>query len=110
VVERVRAARPDLVLVALGSPKQERWVGRALPQIRPAVVVGVGASLDFLAGAVRRAPRWMSRAGLEWLFRLWQEPRRLARRYLLRDPRFLPILARTALEPRARRVRDSKAL
>lgn len=104
-IERVRAARPDLALVALGAPKQERWIHRALPRIRPAVAMAVGASLDFLAGRVRRAPRWMARAGLEWAFRLAQEPRRLGRRYLLKDPRFLVILARTALAPKRERVR-----
>ncbi len=104
-LERVRAARPDLLIVALGSPKQERWIHRHLQGIRPAVAVGLGATLDFVAGRIRRAPSWMSRAGLEWLFRLCQEPRRLARRYLLRDPRFLPILFRTALSPRSQRVR-----
>lgn len=105
-VERVRAARPDLVLVALGTPKQERWIHQVLARIRPAVAIGVGASLDFVADRVRRAPRWMAHAGLEWLFRLAQEPRRLARRYLLKDPRFLLILARTALAPRSQRVRE----
>ncbi len=104
-IERVRAARPDLALVALGAPKQERWIHRALPRIRPAVAMAVGASLDFLAGRVRRAPRWMARAGLEWAFRLAQEPRRLGRRYLLKDPRFLAIVARTALAPKRERVR-----
>jgi len=105
-LERVCAARPDLLLVALGSPKQERWIHRALPRLRPAVAVAVGASLDFLAGRVRRAPGWMSRAGLEWLYRLWQEPRRLAVRYLWKDPRFLGVLLRSALRPRAERVLD----
>lgn len=104
--ERVRAASPDLVLVALGCPKQERWIFRAAPHIRPAVAVAVGAALDFIAGHVRRAPPWMSRAGLEWLFRLAQEPRRLAYRYLVKDPRFLAVLARTARAARAERVRD----
>jgi N-acetylglucosaminyldiphosphoundecaprenol N-acetyl-beta-D-mannosaminyltransferase len=102
---RVREASPDLVLVALGSPKQERWIHAALPFIRPAVAIAVGASLDFVAGQVRRAPRWMSGAGLEWLFRLAQEPRRLAYRYLVKDPRFALVLARTAFAPRSRRFR-----
>jgi N-acetylglucosaminyldiphosphoundecaprenol N-acetyl-beta-D-mannosaminyltransferase len=103
--ERVRAAAPDLVLVALGAPKQERWIHRHLERLRPAVALGVGASLDFLAGRVRRAPRWISRAGLEWAYRLAHEPRRLAHRYLVRDPRFLPILLRTARSPRSTRTR-----
>jgi N-acetylglucosaminyldiphosphoundecaprenol N-acetyl-beta-D-mannosaminyltransferase len=63
----------------------------------------VGASLDFLAGRVRRAPRWVARAGLEWLWRLALEPRRLAHRYLRKDPRFLAVLWRTAREARASR-------
>jgi N-acetylglucosaminyldiphosphoundecaprenol N-acetyl-beta-D-mannosaminyltransferase len=102
---RVREARPDLLLVGLGAPKQELWIHRSLAAIRPAVAVAVGASLDFIAGRARRAPRWMSRAGLEWLHRLAHDPRRLARRYLLRDPRFLAVLARTAATPRALRSR-----
>jgi N-acetylglucosaminyldiphosphoundecaprenol N-acetyl-beta-D-mannosaminyltransferase len=62
--------------------------------IGPAVAIGLGASLDFAAGRVRRAPSWMSHAGLEWLFRLWREPRRLAHRYLVRDPQIVPIFLR----------------
>ena len=104
-VERVRVASPEVLLVALGTPKQERWIHRVLPRIRPAVAIGVGAALDFVAGRVRRAPRWMSGAGLEWAFRLAQEPRRLAYRYLVKDPRFIAVLARMALEPRSRRIR-----
>jgi N-acetylglucosaminyldiphosphoundecaprenol N-acetyl-beta-D-mannosaminyltransferase len=103
IVAQVRAARPDLVLVALGSPKQERFIHRRARQLAPAVCIGVGATLDFLAGTVRRAPRWMSRAGLEWLFRLVQEPRRLARRYLWNDPRFALIVWRTLQAPRETR-------
>ena len=92
VVDRIRAAAPDLVLVALGAPKQEIWSHLHRALLKPAVLVGVGASLDFVAGIQKRAPRWMSKAGLEWLFRLGQEPRRLAARYLLRDPEFCLIL------------------
>jgi N-acetylglucosaminyldiphosphoundecaprenol N-acetyl-beta-D-mannosaminyltransferase len=101
VVARVREARPDLVLVALGAPKQEIWIDQTRSDLRPAVLLGVGASLDFVAGTIPRAPRWLSRVGLEWAFRLSREPRRLWRRYLVRDPRFLVILGR-ALMDRAR--------
>jgi N-acetylglucosaminyldiphosphoundecaprenol N-acetyl-beta-D-mannosaminyltransferase len=96
-LERLAAARPNLVLVALGAPKQELWIDRFAPQIKPAVAIAVGGSLDFVAGRVRRAPPWMSRVGLEWLFRLAQEPRRMWRRYLVEDPRFVAIVARTRL-------------
>ncbi len=94
LVADLRAARPDLVLVALGCPKQEILMHRIASAVRPAVCVGVGAGLDFLAGLVPRAPRWVSAAGLEWLYRLSREPRRLWRRYLLRDPGFALILLR----------------
>lgn len=92
--ERVRDARPHLVLVALGSPKGELWAHEAQAELAPAVVVGVGAGLDFIAGVARRAPAWISRIGLEWLYRLLHEPRRLWRRYLVRDPQFAVIFAR----------------
>ena len=103
--ERIRNAKADLVLVALGAPKQERWIHRTLPRIRPSVAIAVGGTLDLVVGRIPRAPRWMSHAGLEWLFRLAQEPRRLAPRYLWKDPRFAVVLARTAALPRAERVR-----
>ncbi len=94
VVLRVRESRADLVLVALGAPKQELWIAEAAADLRPAVLLGVGASVDFLAGTARRAPAWVSASGLEWLYRLAQEPRRLWKRYLLRDPEFLLIVLR----------------
>lgn len=96
-VERIRNARPDLVLVALGAPKQEIWSQARRGLLSPAVLIGVGASLDFVAGIQKRAPRWMSKVGIEWVYRLAQEPRRLAGRYLLRDPEFCWILLRQLL-------------
>ncbi len=104
LVERARAAKPDLVLVALGSPKQELLIDRMREQLRPAVALGIGASLDFVAGTVKRAPRWMSKAGLEWSYRLAQEPGRMWRRYLVNDPKFLLILLRTLKIPIAERT------
>jgi len=94
VAERIVRAQPDLVLVALGAPKQELWSYTRSERLKPAVLIGVGASLDFVAGVQKRSPRWMSKVGLEWLYRLAQEPRRLAARYLLRDPEFCLILLR----------------
>jgi N-acetylglucosaminyldiphosphoundecaprenol N-acetyl-beta-D-mannosaminyltransferase len=104
LVRRIEAARPHLVLVALGAPKQEIWIDLVREKLKPAVLLAVGASLDFLAGTTPRAPRWMSRSGLEWLFRLGLEPRRLWQRYLLRDPKFLMIVGR-ALRHRNRQAR-----
>jgi len=95
LMQRIRRAEPHLVLVALGAPKQELWIAARRERLAPAVFLGVGAALDFAAGTLRRAPLWMQRAGLEWLFRLAQEPRRLARRYLWNDLKFVRILLRT---------------
>lgn len=101
VVARVKMANPHLVLVAFGAPKQEIWIDRARDALRPAVLFGVGATLDFLAGTMPRAPTWMARSGLEWAFRLSREPRRLWRRYLVRDPKFLLVLGRALLGRRS---------
>ncbi len=85
------SANPDIIYVALGSPKQERLIAQLRPALPGAWWLGVGISFSFVCGHVRRAPRWMQRLGLEWVHRLAQEPRRLARRYLLEG---LPFAAR----------------
>jgi N-acetylglucosaminyldiphosphoundecaprenol N-acetyl-beta-D-mannosaminyltransferase len=105
IVEQIRRAAPHVVLVALGAPKQELFINAARLEIGGAVMLGIGASLDFIAGNVRRAPRWMSQHGLEWCYRLLQEPRRLWRRYLLRDPKFFRIVWRCWREQRRERER-----
>lgn len=86
VVEQVRAAKPDLLFVALGAPKQELFIARHKEELGAVVAMGVGGSFDVLAGKVRRAPAWMRRLGLEWLGRLFIEPRRFRRMLVL--PRF----------------------
>jgi N-acetylglucosaminyldiphosphoundecaprenol N-acetyl-beta-D-mannosaminyltransferase len=101
----LRAAQPDVVYVALGFPKQERLIRRLRAEHPSVWFVSVGASFSFVAGEIARAPVWMQRAGLEWVHRLAQEPRRLARRYLVDGIPFLVrVLAsaarqRTASEP-----------
>jgi N-acetylglucosaminyldiphosphoundecaprenol N-acetyl-beta-D-mannosaminyltransferase len=100
-IDAVRAAKPDLLFLALGAPKQEIWGHRIREAVAPAVILGVGATLDFVAGEAKRAPPWMSAVGFEWLFRLAQEPRRLWRRYLVRDPKFLAIVVRQAIARRS---------
>jgi N-acetylglucosaminyldiphosphoundecaprenol N-acetyl-beta-D-mannosaminyltransferase len=89
VVERINVAGADIVWVGLSTPKQERWMAEHVRQLRADVLIGVGAAFDFHTGVKRQAPRWMRRSGLEWLFRLGTEPRRLWRRYLRNNPRFL---------------------
>jgi N-acetylglucosaminyldiphosphoundecaprenol N-acetyl-beta-D-mannosaminyltransferase len=95
VVELVRAARPALVFLALGAPKQELWGHQHKAALAPAVTLGIGASLDFIAGTAKRAPAWMSDVGLEWAYRLGQEPKRMYQRYLVRDRAFVGIAWRT---------------
>ena len=80
ILEQIDAANPDILLVAFGNPKQEKWIYRNREKLNVAVSIGVGAALDFLGGSVARAPRWMQSSGLEWLHRLGNSPRRLARR------------------------------
>jgi len=87
--EQVRQARPDVLWVGLSTPKQERFMAEYLPRLEVTLMVGVGAAFDFHSGKVKQAPRWMQNLGLEWLYRLCQEPRRLWRRYLRNNPRFL---------------------
>ncbi|MEN6606312.1 MAG: WecB/TagA/CpsF family glycosyltransferase [Bryobacteraceae bacterium] len=90
VVAEITASGARIVFVGISTPKQERWMRDHRGRV-PAVMLGVGAAFDFLAGEKRQAPRWMRNAGLEWLFRLASEPRRLWRRYLHHNPRFLAI-------------------
>jgi N-acetylglucosaminyldiphosphoundecaprenol N-acetyl-beta-D-mannosaminyltransferase len=97
ILDAIASARPDILLLALGAPKQEIWAERIRERVKPAVILGIGAALDFIAGTARRAPAWVSKAGFEWLYRLMQEPGRLWRRYLLRDPEFLAIVGRQML-------------
>jgi N-acetylglucosaminyldiphosphoundecaprenol N-acetyl-beta-D-mannosaminyltransferase len=104
LIARIRGTEPHIVLVALGAPKQEVLIDAIRASLRPAVMFAVGASLDFIAGTVPRAPGWMSNSGLEWVFRLTREPGRLWRRYLMRDPKFLVILGR-AMRERGRNER-----
>ncbi|HRT97654.1 MAG TPA: WecB/TagA/CpsF family glycosyltransferase [Planctomycetota bacterium] len=92
IEERLLRARPDIVYVGLGSPKQERLIGRLRGGLPGAWWLGVGISFSFLGGQVRRAPRWMQLAGLEWVHRLAQEPRRLATRYLVQGVPFALLL------------------
>jgi N-acetylglucosaminyldiphosphoundecaprenol N-acetyl-beta-D-mannosaminyltransferase len=81
IIRRVREARPDILFVSFGCPKAEKWIAQHAATLGVPVLIGVGGTVDFLSGRIKRAPLWMQRAGLEWLFRLGQEPRRLARRY-----------------------------
>lgn len=90
---RILAAQPDILFVAFGCPKAEIWMARHHQSLGVPVMIGVGATMDLLAGHVKRAPLWMQRAGAEWVFRLCQEPRRLVRRYAADLWSFIPAMA-----------------
>lgn len=100
IVGTINAAKPDMVWVGLSTPKQEHWMAGHVGRVDAKVMVGVGAAFDFHSGRKRQAPSWMQRSGLEWLFRLMQEPRRLGRRYVVYNSQFLYQLARRALRRR----------
>lgn len=88
VAARIEATNPDVLWVGLSTPKQERWMAEYCERLHVPVLLGVGAAFDFHTGRVKRAPSWMRENGLEWLFRLLMEPRRLWRRYLIRGSQF----------------------
>lgn len=92
IIEEINRAKPDILFTGLGCPKQEIWMSAHKDKIK-SVMLGVGASFDFYAGNVKESPEWMGKLGLEWLFRLTQEPKRLWRRYLILNPRFMRLAA-----------------
>jgi N-acetylglucosaminyldiphosphoundecaprenol N-acetyl-beta-D-mannosaminyltransferase len=103
IVEQVNAARPDILWVGTGVPKQEKWMAHMRDRLEVPVMCGVGAAFDFHAGRVSQAPDWMQERGLEWTYRIAQEPRRLLPRYLYYNPRFLAALGRQIMRERTAR-------
>lgn len=100
VAEQVGASRADLLFVAISSPKKEQFLGRYQDHMRVPFAMGVGGSFDVAIGKVKRAPRWMQRAGLEWFYRFLQEPRRMFRRYFIEDMAFFKLLIKEARKSR----------
>lgn len=92
VIQQLNKAAADIIWVGLGTPKQDLWMAAHRAQLAAPVLIGVGAAFDFHTGRMPQAPRWMQRSGLEWLFRLWQEPRRLWYRYLIYNPLFVGLI------------------
>lgn len=88
VVAKINESRPDFIWIGLGAPKQEEWMYQHMGQLQ-GVLIGVGAGFDYLAGYIKRAPRWMQRMSLEWLYRLLQDPKRLWRRYFTSNVKFI---------------------
>ena len=102
LVAQINAARPDVLWVGIGAPKQEKWMARMRDRLDVPVMCAVGAAFDFHAGRVSQAPAWMQQRGLEWIYRLAQEPRRLLPRYVYSNPRFVLAFARQYLRERTR--------
>ena len=100
VTEEINRSEADVVWVGIGVPKQEKWMAEMRPHLDAPVLIGVGAAFDFHAGLVPQAPNWMQDAGLEWAYRLAHEPRRLWRRYLRYNPRFVGGFARQLVNHR----------
>ena len=102
VVADINGSGADIVWVGVGVPKQEKWMARLRPRLEAPVLIGVGAAFDFHAGLVPQAPAWMQSSGMEWAYRLAREPRRLWKRYLRYNPRFVTGFARQWLRHRLR--------
>jgi N-acetylglucosaminyldiphosphoundecaprenol N-acetyl-beta-D-mannosaminyltransferase len=100
-IQLINKAQPDIVWIGLSTPKQEYWMYEHCGRVHAPVMIGVGAAFDFHAGIKKQAPRWMQRSGLEWSFRLLNEPRRLWRRYLVNNPLFLWMLLLEALNKKS---------
>lgn len=108
LVDRINRARPSVLWIGLGSPKQEFWAAEHETLLRVPLILPVGAAFDFHSGRIRRAPRWMQRVGLEWLFRLATEPRRLWKRYAMTNSRFLYLILREEWSRRGHARRCSR--
>jgi N-acetylglucosaminyldiphosphoundecaprenol N-acetyl-beta-D-mannosaminyltransferase len=106
VADDINASGADVVWVGIGVPKQEKWMAEMRPRLTAPVLVGVGAAFDFHAGLVPQAPHWMQDSGLEWAYRLAREPRRLWRRYMRYNPRFVGGFARQLVAHRRSRRAD----
>lgn len=92
IVRIINERKPDILFVGLGAPKQEKWIYQNLYNIKVPVSLGIGASFDFEAGTIKRAPQWLQNIGFEWLWRFFQEPKRLFKRYFIEDTKFFHLL------------------
>ena len=97
IINMINEAKPDILFVGVGAPKQEKWLYNNLDKLDVKVGLGVGASIDFIAGNIRRAPKWMQKSGLEWFYRFISEPGRLFRRYFIEDMALIPLVMKEIL-------------
>ena len=92
MISAVNAASPDVLLVSLTAPKQDIWIAENKHALNATLMVGIGGAFEVMAGLAKRAPKWAQKAGLEWLYRFMQEPKRLFRRYFIEAPLFIPLI------------------
>jgi N-acetylglucosaminyldiphosphoundecaprenol N-acetyl-beta-D-mannosaminyltransferase len=106
MINMINAVQPHVLWVSLTAPKQDYWIASHFDQLNVNIAIGVGGAFEVTAGLIKRAPRWMQKAGLEWFYRFAQEPRRLFRRYLIEAPRFIPLvlLQRMGMLPKAKNL------
>lgn len=100
IIDFINACNTDILFIGVGTPKQEKWAAKYITQMNVGPIIGVGAAFDFAAGFIHRPPKWMQKFGLEWLGRLLSEPRRLWRRYLLKDAKFFRLAFNEFLKQR----------
>lgn len=94
IIKMIKDAKPDILFVGLGAPKQEKWIYRHYKEFNVPMSIGIGVTFEFVSGMVKRAPLWMQKAGLEWFWRLMMEPKRLWKRYLVDDMKFFWLVLR----------------
>ena len=103
MIEAINAAKPDMLLVSLTAPKQDIWIAENLEKLDTHVAIGIGGAFEVAAGMIQRAPLWMQKSGLEWLYRFLQEPKRMFRRYFVEAPVFIPLIIQQKFNRRSGR-------
>jgi len=94
IIAMINGVKPNILFVGVGAPKQEKWMYRNIDQLQINVALGIGASFDFIAGTIKRAPKTFRNAGMEWFWRFAHEPKRLFRRYFIDSAQFIPLIYR----------------
>lgn len=108
MIQKINASGADVLWVSLTAPKQDYWIAEHFDRLQVSVAIGVGAAFDVVAGNISRSPNWMQNYGLEWLYRLLKEPKRLASRYLIEAPQFIPLIFKQVVKERFIKKRDDK--
>jgi len=98
IMEMINAVKPNILWVSLTAPKQDFWIAAHIAKLDVNIAIGVGGAFEVSAGLIQRAPVWMQKAGLEWLYRFLKEPKRLFRRYFIEAPLFFPIILKQKMK------------